>query len=148
MTRSPAPPDHPTPFRSSCTKSALEPLVKKVRVLIVEDNSDLRRLYAIGLNQRGFEVKLASNGAEAIERIEADTPHVILLDMIMPVMSGWEVISRVNTPDRACPIPVIVISGQAQPEGELPHPCIISWLEKPVSLEQLVQAIAQLNAVA
>lgn len=122
--------------------------MKKIRVLIVEDNSDLRRLYAIGLNQRGFEVKLAANGAEAIERIEHDTPHVILLDMIMPVMSGWDVISRVNNEDRQCPIPVIVISGQPQPDGELPHPCILSWLEKPVSLEQLVTALSELDAVA
>jgi two-component system, response regulator, stage 0 sporulation protein F len=132
----------------SCTEPALARFVKKIRVLIVEDNSDLRRLYAIGLNQRGFEVKLASNGAEAIERIEGETPHVILLDMIMPVMSGWDVINHVNNSERACPIPVVVISGQPRPEGEPLHPCITAWLEKPVSLEELVQSIGQLSVVA
>ena len=50
------------------------------KILIVDDNSDVRRLYAIGLNQRGFEVKLASNGAEAVERIAREKPDMILLD--------------------------------------------------------------------
>lgn len=120
----------------------------KTRVLIVEDNSDLRRLYAIGLNQRGFEVKLAANGAEALERIEAESPDLILLDLIMPVMSGWDVIHRVNPEDRECPIPVIVISGQPQPEGALPDRCIVSWLEKPVSLDELVSTISRVSEPA
>jgi two-component system, chemotaxis family, chemotaxis protein CheY len=119
--------------------------VKKMKVLIVEDNSDLRRLYAIGLNQRGFEVKLAGNGAEAIERITGETPDVILLDMIMPVMSGWDVIERVNPADRECPIPVIVISGQPQPDTPLPHRCIYAWLEKPVALDELVRSIESVS---
>jgi DNA-binding response OmpR family regulator len=45
------------------------------KILIVEDNSDVRRLYAIGLNQRGFEVKLAANGAEAVDRIASERGH-------------------------------------------------------------------------
>jgi CheY-like chemotaxis protein len=115
----------------------------KRKVLIVEDNSDLRRLYAIGLNQRGFEVKLAANGAEAIERIGSEPPDVILLDIIMPVMSGWDVIEKVNPATNASFIPVIVISGQTPPSTGLPHACISSWLEKPVSLEELALKIAE-----
>jgi CheY-like chemotaxis protein len=111
----------------------------------VEDNSDLRRLYAIGLNQKGFEVKLAANGAEAIERVQSEAPDVILLDLIMPIMSGWEVIDRVNPADNSCVIPVIVISGQPPPDGPFPHRCIVSWLEKPVALEELSQKINQIT---
>ena len=47
------------------------------KILVVEDNTDIRRLYAIGLNQRGFEVKLASNGAEAVTRVEDERPDMI-----------------------------------------------------------------------
>src|SRR5437870_13004692 len=51
------------------------PMGIRPKVLIVDDNSDVRRLYAIGLNQRGFEVKLAANGAEAVERVASERPR-------------------------------------------------------------------------
>jgi len=109
----------------------------KLRVLIVEDNSDVRRLYAIGLNQRGFEVKLAANGAEAVERIRAERPDVILLDWLMPLMDGGEVLARVDTNG----IPIIVISGQPAPPDEDRDRRIVSWLTKPVTIDELVEQI-------
>ena len=118
----------------------------KQKVLIVEDNSDLRRLYAIGLNQRGFEVKLASNGAEAVERIETETPDIILLDLIMPIMDGWEVIDRVSASERSSQTPVIVISGQMEPGDDRRHPRIGAWLEKPVTIDELVQKITEVTS--
>lgn len=109
----------------------------KLRVLIVEDNSDVRRLYAIGLNQRGFEVKLAANGAEAVERIRAERPDVIVLDWLMPLMDGGEVLSRLDSNG----IPIIVISGQPAPPDETRDPRIVSWLTKPVTIDELVEQI-------
>ena len=110
----------------------------KPKVLIVEDNSDVRRLYAIGLNQRGFAVKLAANGAEAMERIVAERPDVILLDWIMPLMDGGEVLRRLSE-NGSAGIPIIVISGQPEPEKRDPR--IRSWLTKPVTIDELVLQI-------
>ncbi len=108
--------------------------MSRPKILIVEDNSDVRRLYAIGLNQRGFEVKLAANGAEAVERITSgEKPDVILLDWLMPLMDGGEVLTRIG----AEPVTVIVISGQPQPAQPL-DPRIQCWLTKPVSIDDLV----------
>jgi len=112
-------------------------MVPKPKVLIVEDDSDVRRLYAIGLNQRGFEVKLAANGAEAVERINAEKPDVVLLDWLMPLMDGGEVLSKLENGSRG--VPVIVISGQSAPEEIDPR--IRRWLVKPVTIEQLVTEI-------
>ena len=110
----------------------------KAKVLIVEDNSDIRRLYAIGLNQRGFEVKLAANGAEAVERIRAEKPDILLLDWLMPLMDGDEVLRRIGVPN-GNRMPVIVISGQPEPDdARSSHP---SWLTKPVSIDELVAEI-------
>lgn len=109
-------------------------------MLIVDDNSDVRRLYAIGLNQRGFEVKLASNGLEAVERICHERPDVILLDWLMPLMDGGEVLNRIGENGNAG-VPVIVISGQPSPPADTLDPRIGSWLTKPVSIEELVDAI-------
>src|SRR6266568_5171911 len=85
------------------------------KILIVEDESDVRRLYAIGLNQRGFEVKLAANGAEAVERIANEKPDVILLDWVMPLMDGGEVLNKLSSQSNGL-VSVIVISGQQPPD--------------------------------
>lgn len=116
--------------------------MSKKKVLIVEDDADLRRLFAIGLNQRGYQVKLAANGAEALDRIREERPDVILLDLLMPVMSGWDVLDRLNPEDRRC-IPVVVISGQPPGQERSHHECIAGWLAKPIALTELVQAIEQ-----
>ena len=113
----------------------------KPKVLIVEDNSDVRRLYAIGLNQRGFEVKLAANGAEAVERIAHERPDVILLDWVMPLMDGSEVLDKLSA-DAAAAVPIIVISGQQPPSGQQ-DPRIRRWLTKPVTIDELVHEIEQ-----
>lgn len=118
----------------------------KPKILIVEDNSDVRRLYALGLNQRGYEVKLAANGAEAVERIHAERPDVILLDWIMPLMDGGEVLARLSGNSGMSRIPIIVISGQPAPEPLDER--IQSWLTKPVSLDQVVDEIGRSPAAA
>lgn len=110
---------------------------KPPKVLIVEDNSDVRRLYAIGLNQRGYEVKLAANGAEAVERIESERPDVILLDWLMPLMDGGEVLAKIFENGHA-QIPIIVISGQPEPPADKRDPRIRTWLMKPVTIDELV----------
>ena len=112
--------------------------VSRPKILIVEDNADVRRLYAIGLNQRGFEVKLAANGAEAVERITGgEKPDVILLDWLMPLMDGGEVLRKLGDADMV----VIVISGQASPAKQELDPRIQCWLTKPVSIDDLVEHI-------
>src|SRR4051794_33081067 len=112
------------------------------RVLIVDDNSDIRRLYAIGLNQRGFEVKLAANGAEAVERIVDEHPDVILLDWLMPLMDGPEVLARIAAHGVDLQIPIIVISGQPSPPPERLDPRIRCWLTKPVTIDEVVSEIS------
>src|SRR5436309_13359051 len=109
---------HPTSLPSAHETCTSGGMASKSKVLIVDDNSDVRRLFAIGLNQHGFEVKLAANGAEAVERIQEEQPDVIVLDWLMPLMDGGEVLSRVSTNG----IPIIVISGQPAPEDDARDP--------------------------
>jgi two-component system OmpR family response regulator len=122
--------------------------MKKRRILIVEDNADLRRLYAIGLNQRGFEVKLAANGAEAVDRIASERPDAIILDLVMPVMDGWEVIERVNPSGgpRRTDIPVIVVSGYPRPADRPIPPSVFAWLAKPASLDEVAGKLNEIDA--
>ena len=111
------------------------------KVLLVEDNADVRRLYAIGLNQRGFEVKLAANGAEAVDRVAMERPDFILLDWMMPLMDGREVVERLDHEHFDPNIEIIVISGQPAP-NELPAR-VRSWLTKPLTVDELVSEIGR-----
>jgi CheY-like chemotaxis protein len=111
------------------------------KVLLVEDNADVRRLYAIGLNQRGFEVKLASNGAEAVDRVATERPDYILLDWMMPLMDGGEVVEKLNGEDGNGEIEIIVISGQPAPD-DLPRR-VRSWLTKPLTVDELVSEMSR-----
>ena len=114
----------------------------KPKILIVEDDSDIRRLYAIGLNQRGFEVKLAATGAEALERITSgEKPDVILLDWLLPLMNGGEVLDHLGVDSRWSAIPIIVISGQPAPPPDRLDPRIQGWMTKPVTVDDLVAEI-------
>ena len=116
------------------------------KVLLVEDDADIRRLYAIGLNQRGFEVKLASNGAEAVDRVAMEQPDYILLDWMMPLMDGQEVVERLDGQDAARDAEIIVISGQPAPTA-LPTR-VRSWLTKPLTVDELVLEMSRPPAVA
>lgn len=123
-------------------------MAARQKVLLVEDNADVRRLYAIGLNQRGYEVKLAANGAEAVDRILAERPDFVLLDWMMPLMGGSEVVERLENGDGASDIDIIVISGQPAPPT-LPRR-VRSWLTKPLTIDELVTEIgrSQVGATA
>jgi CheY-like chemotaxis protein len=111
------------------------------KVLLVDDNADVRRLYAIGLNQRGFEVKLAANGAEAVDRVATERPDLILLDWLMPLMDGREVVERIDQEGADSGIDIIVISGEPAPD-ELPAR-VRSWLTKPLTVDELVSEIGR-----
>jgi DNA-binding response OmpR family regulator len=116
----------------------------RAKILIVEDDSDVRRLFAIGLNQRGFEVKLAANGADAVERIRSEKPDVILLDWLMPLMNGGQMLDHLGDGDGAAAI--IVISGEPAPVQLDPR--VKCWLTKPVTVEELVQEIEARSRIA
>ena len=111
------------------------------KVLLVDDNADIRRLYAIGLNQRGYEVRLAANGAEAVDRLSSEHPDFILLDWLMPLMDGHEVVERLESQAGTASIEVIVISGEPAPPV-LPSR-VRSWLTKPLTVEELITEITR-----
>jgi len=121
-------------------------MASKPKVLLVEDNADVRRLYAIGLNQRGFEVKLAANGAEAVDRVATERPDYMLLDWLMPLMDGSEVIERLDSQKGSFDIEIIVISGQPAPAALPAH--VRTWLTKPLTVDDLVSEITRPHGAA
>jgi two-component system, cell cycle response regulator DivK len=87
-------------------------------VLIVEDQSELRRLYAQQFSLSGFDVIEAGNGADAIEHTTAHAPDVVLMDLSLPVVDGWEATRRLKSDLRTAHIPVVALTAH-DGSGEL-----------------------------
>ena len=87
-------------------------------VLIVEDESDLRHLYAQQLILSGFDVLEAGNGQDAIDAVSSRSPDVVVMDLSLPVIDGWEATRRLKADDRTAHIPVVALTGH-DGSGEL-----------------------------
>jgi DNA-binding response OmpR family regulator len=110
------------------------------RVLIVEDDDETRKILTLVLTNAGFSPDTAENGETALLKIEARVPDLVLLDMVMPGMSGWTFLRRLA--ERKAPPPVLVVSGHyasPRPLGVLGG-LVRGYLSKPFNMARLVQA--------
>ena len=89
------------------------PSQDKPLVLVVDDYADAREMYAEYLEFSGFRVAEAKNGAEALDKAFELTPDVILMDLSLPVMDGWEATRRLKADERTRGIPVVALTGHA-----------------------------------
>lgn len=87
-------------------------------ILLVEDQQELRQLYAQQLTLSGFDVIQASNGAEAVAHTASHAPDVVLMDLSLPVMDGWEATRQLKSDDRTAHIPVVALTAH-DGSGEL-----------------------------
>jgi CheY-like chemotaxis protein len=89
-------------------------------VLLVEDDEDNRDLVGFVLARSRMDVKLviAENGQEALDKAFANPPHLILMDMQMPVMDGWHAVPLLKADGRTKDIPIIAFTAQAKPEDK------------------------------
>ena len=81
----------------------------KPRILIVEDDSSLRDLFGEALEGDGYKIYTASDGLQGVEKFEDVNPDLIILDLLMPRMDGWEALERVR---KVSDCPVIIVTGQ------------------------------------
>jgi two-component system cell cycle response regulator DivK len=95
------------------TNEVAEPAgsAQRMRVLVVDDFDDAREMYAEYLEFVGFQVEVARNGVEAVEKAQGAPPDIILMDLSLPVMDGWEATRRLKQDQRTRDIPVMALSG-------------------------------------
>ena len=125
------------------TQNILRDDEKKVKVLIAEDEVDTAKLIQTFVEARGFSTAVAYNGLEALEKVEQDIPDLILLDLKMPKMDGFEVINRLKKDSKTDKIPIIVITSYDVPGTR--EKCYLlganEFLTKPISEEKLIEEI-------
>jgi len=83
-------------------------------ILCIEDEPEMIDLMRLILGRRGFEVKGATSGVEGLKMIRDEKPDLVLLDLMMPEMDGWEVYQQIKADEKTKGIPVIVVTAKAQ----------------------------------
>jgi DNA-binding response OmpR family regulator len=110
-----------------------------VSVLVVDDETDIREAVAELLAEEGYEVMDAGDGAEALRKARAFHPSVVLLDLMMPGMNGWEFCAEKKIDPELAQIPVIVLSALGRVQGLE----AAEYLQKPFELDDLLNAVKQ-----
>lgn len=87
--------------------------MKNTRILLIEDDKFLRRACEVGLKKRGFTVLTAVDGEEGLRRARSELPDLILLDMIMPRLSGMQALQELKKDEQTRGIPVVVLSNSS-----------------------------------
>jgi CheY-like chemotaxis protein len=116
------------------------------KILLVEDNEMNRDMLGRRLQRRGHEVLIAVDGAEGVAMAQADAPDLILMDMILPVMDGWEATRRLKSASDTRPIPVIALTAHAMSgdrEKAIEAGCD-DYDTKPVEFDRLLAKIEAL----
>ena len=116
-------------------------------MLLVEDDRDGRRLYAEWLTQAGFKVEQAHNGLQALERAFELIPHVVVTDLNIPGIDGYELTKRLKQDPRTRSVPVLAVTGYAAfaaDPGRAQRAGCDAVLEKPCSPEDLETAVRNL----
>lgn len=117
-----------------------------VRILYVEDNEDNVYMLSARLRRKGYEVIVATDGDQGVARARSDAPALILMDLSLPVLDGWEATKRLKAFSETHDIPVIALSSHAMPgdrEAALAAGCD-DFDTKPVEFARLLAKIRAL----
>jgi two-component system, cell cycle response regulator DivK len=120
----------------------------QTHILVVDDSEDDRGMYAYYLSQKGYRVSKARDGREGQEKAIELQPNLILMDLWLPILSGWQVIQNLKVDDRTKNIPILVITGHSfvRPlgcEGSLTKPFPLDQLGKEIT--KVLQSTAKVE---
>jgi len=115
----------------------------KGRILVVEDNIDNYQVVRFMLEQYGYETFLAVSGLEGVEAARLQTPDLILLDLVLPEMDGWEAVRQLKADWRTAHIPVVALSARILPadrQRAFEAGCA-DFIPKPIEIGLLLQVV-------
>ncbi|HUE95437.1 MAG TPA: diguanylate cyclase [Longimicrobiaceae bacterium] len=109
------------------------------RILVVDDHPDNVEIIEARLASRGYQIETASNGQEALDRVHENPPHLILLDVMMPLMDGFEVSRRIKTDNELPYIPIILVTARGETEDKVEglDAGADDYLTKPINFPEL-----------
>jgi two-component system response regulator VicR len=119
------------------------------QILCIEDEPEMIDLIRLILGRRGFEVKGAGGGMEGIKMVRQEHPDLVLLDLMMPDMDGWEVYQQMKADETTRNIPVIVVTAKAQSIDKvlgLHIAKVDDYIAKPFSPQELLNSVEKVFA--
>jgi DNA-binding response OmpR family regulator len=114
---------------------------REKRILIVDDDDAIRTLLFTILGRRGFGVDTAPNGVDAVDALDRCLYTLVLLDLMMPQMNGWEVLEKLKERPRGSRPLVIVLTAGSEPR-DLPAEIVAGTIRKPFDVDLLVDTVA------
>lgn len=120
--------------------------VEQKKVLVIDDDLPLRGMLAAALRQHGFQVLLAGDGAEGQRALTIHNPDVVLLDLAMPDVNGWDFLQRLQETGHLGRVPIIVVSAHlhVDPQAIL-QMGVKAILPKPFNLPELIDVIEHVS---
>jgi DNA-binding response OmpR family regulator len=113
------------------------------KILVVDDEDDILHFLEMVLREKGYQVTTASGGHEALTRAQIDKPDLVLLDIMMPQMDGWEVLKLLRVDEETRRIPVAMLSARTEAKDRVQglQEGAIDYICKPFSLTELLGKI-------
>jgi two-component system, chemotaxis family, chemotaxis protein CheY len=115
-------------------------------VLVVEDDESIRNVITDVLEERGFRVVAVANGAEALDQLDTHRPDVMVLDLLMPVMHGWEFMESYADKTGGESIPIVVVSVNPVLPRSFSRFGVHTVVGKPFDVDELVQSVDEAAA--
>ena len=115
---------------------------KRPRVLVVDDDPSIRRMIIAALRRSPYDFSEAPNGREALDLMRSERPDVVVLDLMMPILSGWDVLRERQDDPGLRGIPVILISANRDPEiANAVDKGVCAFLPKPFDIGALTALV-------
>ena len=115
----------------------------KKKILVVDDEDDILHFLELVLREKGYEVVTASGGHEALTQAQIERPDLVLLDIMMPQMDGWEVLKLLRVDEDTSQIPVAMLSARTEAKDRVQglQEGAVDYICKPFSLQELLGKI-------
>ncbi len=114
------------------------------KILLVEDDLSIRELLVEIFENEGYQVSSSLNGLEGIKSLQTETPDLIVMDIMMPVMDGYAFRKEMLADPKSSSIPLLALSAQTQSIEKLADYGITNFIKKPLELDELLEAVRNL----
>ena len=117
------------------------------KIVYIEDDIEMTYLIKMILERKGYEIITTNNGLEGFELVEKENPDLVLLDLMMPEIDGWDIFQQLRSNSNTEKIPVIVISAKAQPIDKvlgLQVAKVNNYVGKPFKPQELIDSIEKI----
>ena len=114
----------------------------KKKILIADDDASVRKALGRVLEEEGYQIILAADGREAVEKFESGPVDLLVLDIALPIKTGWNTFERITS--RVPALPIVIITGKANPCDLAVAAGLGAVMEKPLEVSQLLQTMQEL----